>query len=227
VRRLAERLKEAGLRVWFDEWNVRSGDIIALKVDEGLEQSRVLLLCSSPNALASGWGGLERSTAIHRDPSTAVPSVWLMKLRLDLLEHLTVEGILEEVLVNNHRYRPEPLFSRTGFGSLWLLFPDCCARFNLAPLCWNGIPLAMFGMEDRVGHMKATDLITVHPEILGGTPVFKGTRVPIQALFDYLERDYTLAEFLECFPSVSREAACAVLESREIKLLARYESPVG
>ena len=69
VRRLAERLQQAGLRVWFDEWNVRSGDIIALKVDEGLEQSRVLLLCISPNALASGWVALERSTAIHRDPA--------------------------------------------------------------------------------------------------------------------------------------------------------------
>ena len=71
VRRLAERLKQAGLRVWFDEWNVRSVDIIALKVDEGLEQSRVLLLCLSPNALASGWVALERSTAIHRDPANA------------------------------------------------------------------------------------------------------------------------------------------------------------
>ena len=41
-----------------------------------------------------------------------------MKLRLDLLEHLTDEDILEEVLANNHRYRPEPLFSKTGVGSL-------------------------------------------------------------------------------------------------------------
>jgi GTPase SAR1 family protein/DNA-directed RNA polymerase subunit RPC12/RpoP len=69
VRRLAGRLRQAGMRVWFDEWNVRSGDIIALKVDEGLEQSRVLLLCISPNALASGWVALERGTAIHRDPA--------------------------------------------------------------------------------------------------------------------------------------------------------------
>ncbi len=69
VRRLAQRLKSAGLRVWFDEWTVRSGDIIALKVDEGLEQSRVLLMCVSRNALASGWVALERSTAIHRDPA--------------------------------------------------------------------------------------------------------------------------------------------------------------
>ncbi|HWA84358.1 MAG TPA: TIR domain-containing protein, partial [Fimbriimonadaceae bacterium] len=71
VRRLAERLKQAGLRVWFDEWNVKPGDIIPLAVDDGLDQSRVLLLCISPNALASGWVALERSTAIHRDPANA------------------------------------------------------------------------------------------------------------------------------------------------------------
>ena len=41
-----------------------------------------------------------------------------MKLRLDLLEHLTDRDILEEVLANNHRYKPEPLFSKTGVGSL-------------------------------------------------------------------------------------------------------------
>ena len=41
-----------------------------------------------------------------------------MKLRLDLLGHLTDEDILEEVLANNHRYKPEPLFSKTGVGSL-------------------------------------------------------------------------------------------------------------
>ena len=77
VRRLAERLKaagvqmEAGLRLWLDEWVIQAGDIIALKVDEGLEQSRVLLLCISPAALASGWVALERSTAVHRDPANA------------------------------------------------------------------------------------------------------------------------------------------------------------
>lgn len=41
-----------------------------------------------------------------------------MKLRLDLLEHLTDQDIMEEVLANNHRYKPEPLFSKTGVGSL-------------------------------------------------------------------------------------------------------------
>jgi uncharacterized protein (DUF433 family) len=68
--------------------------------------------------------------------------------------------------------------------------------------------------------MKADDLITVNPEILGGTPVFKGTRVPIKALFDYLENDYNLEEFLECFPSVTREAARQLLERSEAAVLA-------
>ena len=67
--------------------------------------------------------------------------------------------------------------------------------------------------------MSAKDLITADPEILGGTPVFKGTRVPIKALFDYLEDNYSLDEFLECFPSVTREMACRVLERSESALL--------
>ena len=44
--------------------------------------------------------------------------LWAMRLRLDLLEHLTADDILEEVLATNHRFRPEPLFSKTGIGSL-------------------------------------------------------------------------------------------------------------
>jgi uncharacterized protein (DUF433 family) len=67
--------------------------------------------------------------------------------------------------------------------------------------------------------MKSNDLITVDSEILGGTPVFKGTRVPVKSLFEYLENNYTLAEFLECFPSVTRELARRVLESSESALL--------
>ena len=67
--------------------------------------------------------------------------------------------------------------------------------------------------------MKSNDLITVDSDILGGTPVFKGTRVPVKTLFEYLENNYTLAEFLECFPSVTREAVRRVLESSESALL--------
>jgi uncharacterized protein (DUF433 family) len=68
--------------------------------------------------------------------------------------------------------------------------------------------------------MITNDLITVDPDILGGAPVFKGTRVPVKSLFDYLELDYTLEEFIECFPSVSKEMARAVLERSEAALLA-------
>ncbi len=71
VRRLAERLKAAGLRVWLDDWIIKAGDIISLKVDQGLDQSRALVLCISANALQSGWVALERSTAVHRDPENA------------------------------------------------------------------------------------------------------------------------------------------------------------
>ena len=63
-------------------------------------------------------------------------------------------------------------------------------------------------------------LITVNPNILGGTPVFKGTRVPVRTLFEYLERGYSLEEFLECFPSVTKDMACRVLERSEAALLA-------
>ena len=67
--------------------------------------------------------------------------------------------------------------------------------------------------------MNLKELITIDAEILGGTPVFRGTRVPVKTLFEYLERNYTLDEFLECFPSVSRELACRVLERSESALL--------
>jgi uncharacterized protein (DUF433 family) len=52
-----------------------------------------------------------------------------------------------------------------------------------------------------------------HPDILSGTPVFVGTRVPVRSLFDYLEGGETLSEFLHQFPSVKREQAIAVLDA--------------
>ena len=54
--------------------------------------------------------------------------------------------------------------------------------------------------------------INIDPETMGGTPVFTGTRVPVQALFDYIETGETLDEFLENFPSVKKEYAVEVLE---------------
>jgi uncharacterized protein (DUF433 family) len=60
--------------------------------------------------------------------------------------------------------------------------------------------------------MQPIDIIVKDEEILGGTPVFRGTRVPFQALLDYLEGGQTLDEFLDDFPTVSKDAAIAALE---------------
>jgi uncharacterized protein (DUF433 family) len=65
------------------------------------------------------------------------------------------------------------------------------------------------------------DAIVRDHNILGGTPVFRGTRVPLQTLFDYLEGGETLQDFLDGFPTVSREAALAALEEAKHLLLVR------
>ena len=70
--------------------------------------------------------------------------------------------------------------------------------------------------------MKQTDsVIHSDPEIMGGTPVFVGTRVPLATLLEYLEAGQPLSEFLEDFPTVTREQAVAALEQAKEALLAR------
>ncbi len=71
VRRLAEPLRAAGLRVWLDAWVIQPGEDIYLAIERGLEASRTLVLCLSPVALGSDWVGLERSTGLFRDPANA------------------------------------------------------------------------------------------------------------------------------------------------------------
>jgi len=66
--------------------------------------------------------------------------------------------------------------------------------------------------------MDKASVIVSDPEILGGTPCFRGTRVPVDSLIDYLEAGDTLDEFLDNFPSVSREAAIAALEEAKTVL---------
>jgi uncharacterized protein (DUF433 family) len=63
-----------------------------------------------------------------------------------------------------------------------------------------------------------TDLIVVDPEIHSGTPVFRGTRVPVKTLFDHLEAGDSLEVFLDDFPSVSKALAIAVLEQARVAL---------
>jgi uncharacterized protein (DUF433 family) len=72
--------------------------------------------------------------------------------------------------------------------------------------------------------MKNIAAVHSNKEILGGTPVFIGTRVPLRNLIDYLERGYSLDEFLDAFPSVSREQAVAALEAAHDALSADAHS---
>jgi uncharacterized protein (DUF433 family) len=68
--------------------------------------------------------------------------------------------------------------------------------------------------------VDGTKVISSDPEVLGGTPVFTGTRVPVQALIDYLEAGKSLVDFLNDFPTVTREQAIAALEAAKRALLA-------
>jgi uncharacterized protein (DUF433 family) len=67
---------------------------------------------------------------------------------------------------------------------------------------------------------KPSSVVHSDPDILGGTPVFVGTRGPVQALIDYIEGGHSLKEFLDDFPSVTRELAIAALEQAKAHLIA-------
>jgi len=67
-------------------------------------------------------------------------------------------------------------------------------------------------------------IIHCDPDILGGTPVFAGTRVPFRNLIDYLERNHSIEEFLDSFPTVSREQVVAALETAHEAVIARAYS---
>jgi uncharacterized protein (DUF433 family) len=65
-------------------------------------------------------------------------------------------------------------------------------------------------LRQAILHMN--HLITIHPDIQSGTPVFYNTRVPVKNLFDYLKGGHTVDDFIEDFPSVKREQALALLD---------------
>jgi len=82
-------------------------------------------------------------------------------------------------------------------------------------------PLQLVVQPDGEAMSVSELLIHSDPKILGGTPVFVGTRVPVQTFLEYLEHGHPLDEFLDHFPSVRREQAVAVLELAKEMLLAR------
>jgi uncharacterized protein (DUF433 family) len=67
--------------------------------------------------------------------------------------------------------------------------------------------------------LKNSSIITISPEIMGGTPVFSGTRVPIQTFLDYLKAGESINDFLDGFPTVTREQVITLLEEAEKRLV--------
>ena len=66
----------------------------------------------------------------------------------------------------------------------------------------------------------STNVISISPDVMGGAPVFDGTRVPVQTLIDYLEGGESIDEFLDGFPTVKREQVIELLEEAKEKILA-------
>jgi len=96
VRAIAERLQRDGLKVWFDEGVLKPGDNILAKIEDGLEHSRVLVLCMSANAFGSDWAQLESHTFRFRDPLNQERR--FIPLRLD---DTTIKGSLAQFLYIN------------------------------------------------------------------------------------------------------------------------------
>ena len=67
--------------------------------------------------------------------------------------------------------------------------------------------------------MASQPLLTSSPDVLGGTPVFRGTRVPVQTLIEYLEAGQTIDDFLDGFPTVTREQVIAFLKEAKARML--------
>jgi len=65
------------------------------------------------------------------------------------------------------------------------------------------------------------------PEIMSGTPCFRGTRVPVKTLFDYLEHGHPLEEFLDDFPTVEKDQAIAALEEARALLMAPFDAAIA
>ncbi len=80
--------------------------------------------------------------------------------------------------------------------------------------------LGMLKGQEQMQSVDLSRVVHVDPEILGGTPVFVGTRVPIRSLFDHLEGGDSIEDFLRGFPSVKREQVIGILEESRHRVLA-------
>ena len=98
VARLAKRLEATGLKVWFDREDIDDGQDIVAAIEDGLQRSRVLILCMTKSALESEWVRIERNTATFRDPANAERRFLPL-----LFEDCTVPAMLRRIKYNDWR----------------------------------------------------------------------------------------------------------------------------
>lgn len=74
-------------------------------------------------------------------------------------------------------------------------------------------------MVDKLPMLRNDQIISSSPDVMGGTPVFAGTRVPVQTLLDYLKAGESIDDFLEGFPTITKEQVIALLEEAEKRII--------
>jgi len=129
VHDLAERLKQDGVRVWIDAWAINPGDSIPLKIQQGIEQSRTLLMCMSPHYFDSEWGKLEHYTLLFRDPTNTQrrfipiliadckkPDIIAQFLHLDW--RTPSDDVYEKLLAGCQDYEAQPTKSTSSVSSV-------------------------------------------------------------------------------------------------------------
>ena len=99
-------------------------------------------------------------------------------------------------------------------------------KFDAKWLKWIPVDFALQAAVGHRGHNRynhGMNVVTVNPKVQGGVPCFAGTRVPVGSLFDHLKRGYTVAQFIEDFPTVTQAQAEAVLEAAKSEIIRHAE----
>lgn len=159
VRELAERLRKDGLRVWFDEWEIKPGDAILLKIQEGLEQSRTLVLVMSQHASASEWVTFEHHSVLFRDPTNQQRR--FIPVRLDDAE---VRDALKQFAYVDWRQRSEEQYARL----LAACRPAAAETESVTERKGQAKPTKIFK-----GHTEAVWAVAVTPDgqhVVSGSP---------------------------------------------------------
>ncbi|MBS1789998.1 MAG: TIR domain-containing protein [Acidobacteria bacterium] len=147
VRELAEQLRKDGLRVWFDDWEIKPGDAILLKIQAGLEQSRTLVLVMSQHASASEWVTFEHHSVLFRDPTNQQRR--FIPVRLDDAE---IPDALKQFAYVDWRQQANEQYDR--------LLAACCAT-TVADTPNNALKNELQPFRDIEGHKNYVQCVAV------------------------------------------------------------------